>query len=73
MTLADWDEKVAPHLHFIEAGAAMAERHARALMQRPDFETMAEDELSKVRSALTGALAKVITAQENYRKAQGGA
>jgi hypothetical protein len=68
MTLADWEQKVSPHLQFIEAGAQMAARHARALPLRPGFESLAEDELRKVREVLQSALTQVIVAQAAYRE-----
>lgn len=68
MTLSDWEQKVSPHLQFIEAGAAMAARHAKALPLRPDFESLAEDELRKVREVLQSALSQVIVAQAAYRE-----
>jgi hypothetical protein len=69
MSLEEYDRNIAPHLHFIEAGAAMAERHARALLQKPGFETIAEDELSKIRETLQSALTKIVIAQNAYRDA----
>jgi hypothetical protein len=50
----------------IEAGASMALRHVNRLPLRPSFETLAHDELQKLRSALEGALAKVKAAEELY-------
>jgi len=67
MTLADWDNSVRPHLHYIEAGAAMAARHARELQIRPNFESRAEHELAELRSVLSSALAFVISAQEHIK------
>jgi len=66
MTLEDWDKNVSHHLQFIEAGAAMAARHAAALPVRPGFETLAEDELRRARETLQDALTKVIIAQNIY-------
>jgi hypothetical protein len=66
MTLSDWDVKVRPHLHFIEAGAEMAARHAKSLSCRADFRTRAEDELTECRATLERALANVIAAQSIY-------
>ena len=66
MTLEDWDKKIGPRLQLIEAGAAMAERHVRALQVRPGFDTLAQDELQKVREALESALAKIVNAQNIY-------
>ena len=68
MNLAEWNEKISPHLNFIEAGAQMAARHARQLVMRPDFESLAEDELRKTREVLQAALSKVIIAQADYRE-----
>jgi hypothetical protein len=68
MPLADWEAKVRPHLAFIEAGAAMAARHAKALERRPGFESFAEDELSKAREVLQRALSNVIVAQAAYQE-----
>ena len=68
MNRADWEQKVSPHLQFIEAGASMAARHAKALTVRPGFESLAEDELRKVREVLQSALTKVIVAQAAYRE-----
>lgn len=66
MTLADWDQKVKPHLDFIMAGAEMAARHARALPCKADFKTLAEDELAQTRFVLEAALLDVIAAQTTY-------
>lgn len=63
MTLEDYDKKVRPHLNFIQAGAEMAARHARALAVRPNFETKAEDQLHEARKVLESALASVIAAE----------
>ena len=68
MTLAEWEQKVSPHLQFIEAGASMAARHARQLVMRPDFESLAEDELRKTREVLQAALAQIVIAQAAYRE-----
>ncbi|MET4210490.1 hypothetical protein [Bradyrhizobium sp. LA2.1] len=67
--LADWEASVRPHLDFIEAGAAMAARHARALSRRPSFESLAEDELRRTRDVLQRALSDITAAQEAYQKA----
>jgi hypothetical protein len=66
--LSDWEASVRPHLDFIEAGAAMAARHAMALSRRPGFESLAEDELRKVREVLQSALSQVILAQSSYHE-----
>jgi hypothetical protein len=66
MTLADFDINVKPHLHFIEAGAAMAARHASLLPCKPDFATIAEHELAEARGVLARALADIAQAQQIY-------
>lgn len=68
LPLADWEAKVRPHLDFIEAGAAMAARHAKALERRPGFESRAADELQKTREVLQRALSNVIVAQAAYQE-----
>jgi len=66
MTLADWDIKVKPRLHFIEAGAEMAARHAKALPCKLAFTTHAQDELAQARKVLEAALANIIAAEATY-------
>jgi len=66
MTLFHWDMTVKPHLQFIEAGAAMAARHARALPIKPEFQTMAQDQLAETRKILESALASIIAAEIIY-------
>jgi hypothetical protein len=66
MSLAEWDQYVAPHLHGIEAGAQMCARHVVQMVYRPGFETIAEFELKKAESILTAALARVREARRMY-------
>lgn len=66
MPLSDWDQKIKPHLNFIEAGAEMAARHARALVCRPSFTTHAQDELAEARKILESALGSIIAAEAVY-------
>lgn len=66
MTLFDFDVTVKPHLHFIEAGANMAARHAVMLPCKPYFETFAEEELAKARAVLEAALQNIVEAQATY-------
>jgi hypothetical protein len=66
MTLFDYDLTVKPHLQFIEAGAAMVARHARALPVKPGFETAAECLLADARKVLESALASIIEAEAMY-------
>jgi len=66
MDLENYDVKVKPHLGFIEAGAEMAARHARALPFKLPFTTHAQDELEEARRVLENALASIKHAQELY-------
>jgi hypothetical protein len=66
LNLDDWREQISKPLQFIEAGAAMAARHARMLPARPVWETKAEAELIATRQVLESALANVIAAQAIY-------
>lgn len=66
MTLAEYDVKVKPHLNYIEAGAEMAARHARALPFKMAFTTHAQDELEEARKVLENALNSIIAAQAAY-------
>lgn len=67
MTLFDWDLDVKPHLNYIEAGASMAARHARALVCKPGFATHALDELAEARKVLEDALATLTAAEAAYQ------
>lgn len=66
MDLADWDVKIKPHLQFISAGAEMTARHARALPCKPDFKTIAQEDLAEARRVLEAALGNIIAAQAIY-------
>jgi hypothetical protein len=66
VTLQDWDVKVKPHLHLIEAGAEITVRHTNALLCRPDFKSLSEAELGECRRVLETALADIRTAQAIY-------
>ena len=70
MTLLDWDLNVKPHLNYIEAGAEMAARHARALLCKPAFKTHAQDGLAEARRVLEGALASIAAAEAQYEAKQ---
>lgn len=67
MSLYNWDRYVKPHLQFIEAGAEMSLRHARALLVKAEFETHAQDQLAEARQVLESALASIIAAQATYQ------
>lgn len=66
MTLMEWDRTVGNNLQFIEIGAEMAARHARALVSKPAFETKAQDELAQARKVLESALGSIIAAEAVY-------
>jgi hypothetical protein len=68
MPLAEWDQRVAPHLQFIISGAQMAARHARMLPVRPGFQSYAEDELASCRRVLADALEEIVKAQAEYQR-----
>ena len=70
MTLHDWDLNVKPHLNYIEAGAEMAARHARALLCKPAFKTHAQDGLAEARRVLERALNTIKTAEAQYEAKQ---
>lgn len=66
MSLQEYDAKIKPHLDYIEVGAEMAARHARALKIRPNFDTKAEAQLQETRRVLEAALAEINAAQSTY-------
>lgn len=63
LTLLEYDEQVGRHLEMIEAGAEICERHSRQLLEMPDFETRAADDLARATSTLARALARVVAAR----------
>jgi len=67
-TLAEWDEKIAPHLHGISAGANMCARHVGQLVYQPTFETLAFEDLQKLERLLSMALDKVQRARRDFRE-----
>jgi hypothetical protein len=67
MPLDQWHEEVSRHLALIEAGADICVRHVEQLPLRPDFRTLAEEELCQCEAALQHALTKVRLAQAIYR------
>ncbi len=66
MTLIDYDLQIKPHLNLIEAGAEMAARHARMMIARPDFPSIAQGELAAARKVLEQALGTIIAAEATY-------
>ena len=63
LTLMEYDEQVGHHLHMIEAGAELCERHAKRLFEVPEFETRAADQLASATATLARALARVVAAR----------
>jgi len=68
MTLGEYDEKVGRHLQMIEAGADTCLRHAHQMAFRPDFETLAFDDLTRAETILTAALEKIQKAIATYQE-----
>jgi hypothetical protein len=66
LDLAEWDQRIARHLHMIEAGAELCARHVDQMIFRPSFETIAETELVTLENILTTALRRVKQARESY-------
>lgn len=64
MTLSDYDDLIKPQLHAIETCARAAARHARAMVERPNFETLAEQELADALRIINNVRARVIQAQQ---------
>jgi hypothetical protein len=65
-TMSRWYFDISKHLQLIEAGAEMAARHAGRLVAKPNFETLAEDELAKAERILEKALQDVREARAKY-------
>lgn len=66
LELIEWDQKVRYHLSMITAGADVIERHIRDLVGKPDFYTMAENDLDKQILALTDILKRLEKAKQEY-------
>lgn len=69
LPLAEWDEKIGPHLQGIESGADICLRHVHQLVFRPDFDTIAFDDLVRTEKTLAAALAKIQNAIRLYSEA----
>lgn len=67
ISMEEWSFSITPYLEGIRMGANMAARNARMLVARPNFETLAEDDLQKAREAVTSALAAIEAAQAAYQ------
>jgi len=66
MSITDYDRTIAPHLTAAREYAYRASREISRLPARPDFFTLAQEELEQARKALEGALETVKAAQELY-------
>lgn len=73
MTLQQWDKEIAPHFHRILNNAETCGRYAQyvkasvaALPQRPEWKTMARDELDAIGAQLLAALKQIHDAREAY-------
>jgi hypothetical protein len=66
MPLTEWDITIGRHLHYIVAGADVCRRHVGHMMARPTFQTLAEDEMLLLESALDKALTIVREARAAY-------
>jgi hypothetical protein len=67
LSLAQWDVKVGRHLHGIEAGSEMVERHCRQMEFKPDFETLAFEQIEVAEAALTRSLERLQKAKADYQ------
>ena len=66
MTITDYDRSIAPHLTAAREYAYRAGREISRLPARPDFFTLAQDELEQARIALEAALETVKAAQAEF-------
>ena len=66
VAMENWDRDISHHLQMIQAGAEMAARHANQLVGRPNFATLAQDQLAATEVILQTALQKVSDAIVNY-------
>ena len=66
MDLEEYDKKVGTHLDFIRHGTEMVVRHISHLEERPDFITLAEDELAQGISLIEESLDRLREAHKNY-------
>jgi hypothetical protein len=53
--LVRWTKDVAQHLHGIDDGCDIIERHVKQMVYQPDFETKAEAAMSEVAQSLATA------------------
>jgi hypothetical protein len=68
MTLEEYDHQIGHHLRMIRHHAAAIETHMAYMTRRPDFETLAEEELHKIGFVLVEALDRVKHAIDSYKR-----
>lgn len=66
LTLEEFDQRVARHLHMIEAGVELCERHVDQLIFRPSFETICENDLARLEEIMAEAMRRIHDAQRKY-------
>lgn len=66
MSITDYDRNIAPHLTAAREYAYRASREISRLPARPDFFTLAQDELEQARKSLEAALETIKHAQSLY-------
>jgi hypothetical protein len=67
LTLEEWDAMIGSHLHKIEAGAELCERHARQLVGVPDFPLRVMDRLDMAEAVMRNALLLIAKARTELR------
>lgn len=74
VSLEKWDKEVAPHLQSIKTNAGWIQYYVRGILRachaiavRPEWETLAEDEINKTIQVLEEALSGLKRAQVIYR------
>lgn len=68
MTLADYDHEIGFHLKMIRESADQCLFHVNQMKARPAFETLAMDDLQRVKLDLLAALESVMQAQARYQE-----
>lgn len=67
-TIHEYDVQVGQHLHQIVAGADMVKSHVGQLVYRPNFETLAFEEIEDLERLLSAALHRVRDAKRAYQE-----
>lgn len=66
MNLEEWDHAVGFNLKMIRESASSCLFYSNRLMARPDFETLALDDLRRLKRELASALETVMKAEATY-------